>query len=467
MTIPSNSANKVKLLACLGLILIFSSAAQGADIFSLSYSLSEGGYQLELSPTSQYKGVRITVTSNTAKRYEVVQRVLTPFENRDSPGSIIRDNFVMRGLRDAARGTFHVPTNDMPVRSYEVLYTSDAAGDQDTFTLVYGLVDIDRLLPGRYYGRISLTLQPIGSVMAQDTKFLDVYINISDTEGVKPTIEIGTSTGSNTLTLSSRIGDPQAAAVMVKINGVFRSPFSIVQALARPIESVEGNQINFGAVNFKIEDADKGQAPKQVIPLSSQPQVIYSSEPSGEADESFIIDYALGDLADLKAGRYSSNIQYFLEEAGVMRKSLGAVKLEIENESSFELVVLPQDEKGVLEFLNLKPGESPKRSAVELRVKTNIGRQYQVSQNAYSELTNKEGNVIPKKYFTLRTESLDTKGTLKIPKKQEISKGETVLFISDETGSSDKFSAVYELTPPEDIKAGNYSTRIVYSLSEI
>ena len=74
---------------------------------------------------------------------------------------------------------------------------------------------------------------------------------------------------------------------------------------------------------------------------------------------------------------------------------------------------------------------------------------------------------MPTKYFNLRTESLDTKGVLRLAQKIEVKKGDTVLFVSDNKGNPDKFKVIYELIPPRDVKAGNYSTNITYSLLEI
>jgi len=459
-------------LVILGLFLVYLVAITKyalADVFSISYSLTEGGYQLELTPQNQYKGVDIEVLSDVATRYEVIQKVLMPLESRENPGVTLRDNLTIRGIRYSSKGVFHIPTNDMPVRADEIFYTSNAAGDTDTFTIVYGLVNIENIQPGHYYGRLSFTLQPIGSVRQSETKFLDVYVTIGQEGSVKPIIEITTPSGGNTITLNSRKEEAQRADVLLKINGVFKSPFNITQVITRPFESQDGSgsRFNYDAVNFVVQGAEKGTAPSQIAPLSLNSQTIYTSAPNGDADNSLIITYGLGDLSQLKAGRYSTNIQYFLEGTNTAKQPQAMLKLEVENERTFDLIVTPQDEKGMIEFRNLKPEEGPKISEVMLEVKTNIGKQYQVNQNVYSELVDREGTSIPNKYFTLKTDSLDTKGTLKFPQEAEVKKGETILFISDELGSSDKFKVIYELVPPPDMKAGTYSSRITYALSEI
>lgn len=452
---------------CLASLLTITRYALAQDIFALSYSLTEGGYQLELNPANPYKGLNLEVSSNVATRYEVIQKILIPLENRDNPGTFIEDNFVVRGIRGINKGTLHIPPNDIRVRSEEILYTSNTVGDADNFTLVYGLVNIEDISPGHYYGKIAFTLQPIGSARSIDIKYLDVYVTKGEEARAIPRIEIITSTGAKTITLNSQKEGLQTFDVIVKINSSFKNLFSIVQSLVKPLESLEGNRLGERAVNFVVQGAKTGTAASLVMPLSIQQETLYTSGPSGQADESFIITYSLGDLSKEQAGRYSSLIQYFLEETGKMRIPLEKLMLEVENERLFELVVNLQDEKGLIEFRNLKPQEGPKKNEVIIEVKTNINQRYQVNQNLYSELTDKEGNIIPKEYFSLRTESLDTKGTLKFPDKQPVQKGETVLFISDNNGSPDKFKVIYELTCPADLKAGDYSTRVRYSLAEI
>lgn len=461
---------RVKLLAtglALACLFIIPRPAFSADVFDLSYSLTEGGYRLELDPANPYKGVKITVISNVSTRYEIIQNTVRTLENRDNPGEIIRENFVMRRITEGTpSGAFHVQSNDIPVSSIERIYTSDPSGREITFTLVYGIKDSENIRAGHYYGQISFTLRPIDSSRSQVTKYLDVYVTISREEA-RPSIEITTPTGARTITLNSKREGAQAFDAIVKINGQFKNLFSIKQVLTKPFESNEGNQLDYEAVNFVVQEARKGVPINQLTPLSSRQQIVYTSGAKGEADESFVITYSLADLAKQKAGRYNSRIQYLLEEVGKPSTLLDTLELEVENERIFEIVFTPQDQKGAIEFNNLKPKEPPKINEVIIEIKTNVGKKYQVIQKVYSDLTNKEGNIIPSEQFTLRAESLDTKGKLKFPKNEEIKKGDTVLFVSDEKGSSDKFKVIYELTIPDVIKGGDYSTKIAYSLLEI
>jgi hypothetical protein len=456
--------NLLILILATGLVLQTNVLA--ADTFDISYVLTEGGSRLELDATNAYKGVQLQVTSTVATQYQIIQNVVRPLENRDNPSILLEGNFVLRGLRGTNRfGNFRVPTNDTPVRSSEILYISDTVGDGDSITLVYGLTNIENITPGYYQGQISFTLRPIGSVRAEVTKYLYLYVTISQSGQIKPSIEITTATGTKTIVLNPKKDETKSADILVKINGSFKKMFSILQFLPMPIESNDGSQLDCNIVSLTVKEAKKGLG-TQNMPLSSQFQTLYTSSPNGEADDAFIITYSLADLSGQKADRYTSRIQYLLEEMGTQTK-LETLGLEIENERIFDLSIIPQDQKGVIEFRNLKPRDPAKQNEVVIQINTNIARQYQVSQKVSSNLTNKEGNIIPSEYFNLRTEDLDTKGTLKFPQDAPIQKGETVLFVSDAKGSADKFKVIYELTCPENLKAGDYSARITYSLLEI
>ncbi len=51
-----------------------------AEIFDLSYQLTEGGYRLEFNQANLYKGVKVEVNTNVSAQYEVIQKVLRPLE---------------------------------------------------------------------------------------------------------------------------------------------------------------------------------------------------------------------------------------------------------------------------------------------------------------------------------------------------------------------------------------------------
>lgn len=438
-----------------------------AETFNLSYSLTEGGFSLGLDQATPYKGVKITVSSDAATQYEVIQRLTAPLVNRDNPSLVLRDNFVIRGLSGTNQyGSFRAPPSDSPVRSEEMLYVSDASGHADSFTVVYGAADIQDIAPGYYSGKIAFILNPINSTRPQVKQVLDVYVKVSPEQQARSTIEIATEGGSKYIVLDVRKEAKRNENVVVKINSKSKKVFSITQFLLAPLESEDGHRLEEGVVNFVVKEAKKGAAPNQPQSLSSRPQTVYTSSPNQEPDNYFVITYGLGDFTATKAGKYRSRIQYYLENEDKQAK-IDTLDIEVDNDRVFDLDITPGDNRYGVEFRDVKPNEPPRKSEVEIAVASNLGKRYQVSQEVYSDLTNKDGNIIPAPYFTLRTLSSDTKGTLRFSSASEVKKGSSVLFVSDEQGSPDKFKVVYELKCPADLRAGDYSTRITYSLSEI
>jgi len=458
----------MKIFISLSISMLLLATNLYADTFNLDYTLTEGGYRLELDAANAYKGVKIAVSSDVATRYEIIQRIITPLENRNDPTKMISENFVVRGLRGTNQfGNFRMPAEDIPVRNDEPVYVSDTSGADDSFTLVYGISGIENIAAGDYFGRVSFTLNPISSTRSPITKILDVYVTVSKELEIQPSVEIIPLASLSTITLNSQKEEGQTFDVQVKINGPFKSQFTISQLMPQPLESSEGNRMEDAAINFQTKEVSKGMG-VGTLALTTQKQTIYTSGPNGEAAQSFLITYSLGDLSNYKAGRYTSRIQYILEETG-KTSLLKTLEVEVENGRIFDLVITPEEQRSRIEFQGLKPNEPPKKSEMTIAIVTNISKPYQVSQNVLSELTDAEGNVIPFEYFTIKTESLETKtkGKLKFLEKENVKKDDTVLFVSDAQGSSDKFKAVYELTCPPELRAGDYSTRITYSLLEI
>lgn len=447
---------------------IFCHPAQAA--FDLSYMLDEGGSRLEFDRNNFSRTVTFSTLNDTPNnRYEIRQRIESPFRNRDNPSVTVGNNFVVRGFRGSNHyGDLRLPPGDVVVRNDELVYVSNPAGTADTFTLVYAIINSQELAPGYYTGRVSLILNPISSSAMPVTKVIEVYLTIPN-DGGSLSVSVAPAEGASSIILNPlEVNDPRGAAnAIVAINSSFNGPFRIMQMLPGPIQSGEGKLVENNNLLFSVPDAQKGVAINQPTPVSNNVQTIYSSRPDGSADKIFTITYSLADPLNLAAGNYHSRIQYLLESAG-KQVNLGALDLEIRQERIFEISISPQDQRYSIDFANLKPSDGPRLNEVLIEVKSNLGRPYQVTQNVLSELVSGDGEKIPSKYFSLQTFSVDnTKGSLKIASKIPVEKGNVLLFVSDINGSADKFKVVYELICPVDLRAGSYSSRITYTLTEI
>lgn len=436
-----------------------------AAFFSLSASPYEGGYNLnfdKITPASGHvnKEVTITVNSDIAKQYRITQTLFEPLSSMRG-ASLPSNGFLVYGLRGSNRsGT--LTEQSIPVSmGRQVIYTSDTQGSPDSFTLVFDLAIPGDIESGSYRGRIGFSLEAINSTQPPATAFLNVFAEVE----VESSIKINNINGSKNIRL--RAGkDYGPEDVVVNISGGFGNQFRILQFIEEQPVSLDGTVLDWDVVKFNGSEAKKGMLINESSPLSGRQQIVYTSSPSGEADK-FVLTYSLGDTSTQKAGTYRSKVKFILEGIGFSaERLLEILNLEIDIPQVFDLAVMPEL-GGIISFRDLRPQQPPRVQEVTFEVKTNMGKRYQVTQNMNSLLTSKEGQVIAKENFTLKEESLDSKGILKYLNKSEIREGQMVLFTSDLQGSPDKFKVIYELSAPVDVHSGDYYTNFTYSISEI
>ncbi|KPK98977.1 MAG: hypothetical protein AMJ95_01605 [Omnitrophica WOR_2 bacterium SM23_72] len=433
--------------------------------FRLSVVPYEGGNDIRFERARSVlpyttEEVVVSITSTITKQYQVIQSLLEPLTSIQGQ-SLSRENFTVYAIPGSnASGTLTVQQETAVSPGRTILYVSNSLGASDTFRLAYVLKPPFNVPSGSYRGRISFTLEAIDAAELPVT----VILNISAEIQAESSFEIRTLTGASSIRLDSSRPDAQTCDVLFSIKGSRGNQFRILQSLSGFIESIEGNRLPPDAIYFRVSQAEKGMGPNQNTPLSETQEAVYLSGPTG-AEDQFIITYSLADTDKQKAGRYRGQIRYMLEALG-LQELIGKLDLEVEVARIFDLKITPEL-GGRIEFRDLKPQVAPKQSEVIFEVASNIGRPYQITQFLSSGLVNKEGSIVPQKYFTLREESLGTRGRLTLSSPTEVKTGETILFVSDTTGSSDKFKIIYELKPSFDIMAGDYSTRITYSISEI
>ncbi|MCX5701573.1 MAG: hypothetical protein NTW64_01125 [Candidatus Omnitrophica bacterium] len=467
------------LIILVGLLIstsLFISPECAFAAFSLSITPYEGGYDLRygrigLGLERVSKEVSVQIAADIGKQYRLVQMLLEPLTNPQGI-SIPQNNFLMYGIRNAS-GAMNVEQEIYVSLGRTIIYTSNQLGGPDSFVLVYSLKGPFNVPPGEYRGRISFTLEPIDSSQAPVTQILNIFAVI-ETESA---IEIKTETGARVISLSAATLETQTKSVLVDCKGDLGSQFRIFQLLLQPLQSDEGKELPAEAINFKIDGAKKGVGQTEATPLSAnQKELIYTSGLKGDS-ESFAINYSLIEPERYNAGRYKTKIAYIVERNGI-QDTQDFFDLEAEIAPVFDLIITPEL-GGVIKFRNIKPSRQPTVSSSEviIEIKTNIGKKFQVSQKALSDLVNKEGKIVPSDYFTLRTEPIDNTGTdkdidkikglLRFPKNTAVTKEDTAIFISDEIGSPGRFKVIYELNVPLDVGPGDYSANVVYSISEL
>ncbi len=446
----------------LHIILLLGIPAKVFAAFSLSVSPYEGGYDLRYGKVSMTSGkeVVVSITSDIGKQYRLIQNLLEPLTSVEGI-TIPQNNFRIYAVRGTNKyGFLHVEQEIPASLDRTILYTSNTQGLSDSFTLVY-VLDPLNLQAGSYRGRIGFILESSDALQAPVSIVLNVYAEVE----AEVAIEFTSVTGTKRIEMETQREEKSSFDLLVDIRGNLGSQFRIIQNISEPLTSTEGDELPLEVVNFFLQGVKKGSGPIKPLALSNKTET-YLSSLTGEA-ENFVVTYSLGNLEGQKEGRYKTNIRYFLEGAPPTKiKLLDTFSLEVFNQRIFDLTVTPEL-GGIIRFSDLRPLQPPRTQEVIIEIKTNTRRPYQISQNVISEFIDKEGNIIPQGYFKLSTASLDTKGVLKYLKSTEVRKGEMVLFISDKEGTSDKFKIIYELNIPLDVKAGDYSTQIVYSILEI
>ncbi|MFH1246004.1 MAG: hypothetical protein V1662_05910, partial [Candidatus Omnitrophota bacterium] len=200
-------------------------------------------------------------------------------------------------------------------------------------------------------------------------------------------------------------------------------------------------------------------------PLTAGRALIYTSNPAA-ADDKIVLTYGLQE--GTTAGRIGGEIRYYIEGAA-QSALIASLNLEVNVAAVFKLSATP--ESGGISFADIVPGQIQERE-ITIEIETNLGKPYQVSQKFSGLLTNQQGETISPEAFTLKTTALPgktVKGTMKYPQNAPVKDGEMVLFISDAQGEAQTFKVIYQLSVDKhtQIKSGDYSAQVVYSMSAL
>ena len=142
--------------------------------------------------------------------------------------------------------------------------------------------------------------------------------------------------------------------------------------------------------------------------------------------------------------------------------------MELDIAPVFDIYVLSQEKEGVnLSFGNVTYKTGPKTSETEVFVETNMHKSYQVIQKAAGPMLNENNDIVPPEDFVVQVKDLKSEEDplAYLKEAAPVKEGDTVIFSSGPSGKSAQFKVDYRLTMKPDSKAGNYTTRIGYSLS--
>jgi len=366
---------------------------------------------------------------------------------------------------------------ETPVSSYNtVLYTSNPAGSNDSFKLVYTIIPFETQIPGSYHGRISYILQPIDSTESQVVVTLNIYVDMA--AGTTPVIEVTASSVSGRISLTSEgmtpkdpFGPKENPRVSIKVHSPMGATYRIYQGLqSNAVVSGSGDEFDLSKISFTVDGGNNGVAARQGDLKGAQVrQLLYTSDGFGAPDE-FVVTYKPSkDFRLQKADLYRGRLVFTVEKAtDAAPLSIKTLDMEVDIEPVFDIHVYSGGKEGVfLRFGEISYKTGPKSSDVEVFVESNMGRPYQVVQKVSGPMMNEAADKIPEEDFVVRVKDVDHQQEAGFSLKDEarVTEGDTVIFASGPKGHSASFTAEYKLTLRPDSKPGNYSTQIGYSLA--
>jgi len=432
-----------------------------ADL-ALSVIPYEGGTDLRFerveSGLIDNKEVKLRITSTDSTQYQVFQRMIEPLTNE-------------RGVRlpeyafeaysvfgSNASGTLY--QEDPLALGYadQLLYTSSAAGNSDTMSMIYRIRGDQLNASGNFFGKIIYTLQSIGG-SNQATYIFNVYVSSSG----EFKAELISSTGSDLLNLNSQTQADNQVFATISFDSNFSQDIRIYQEIISfPVNS-EGKELSEDAVRFFVAPNAAGNVYHNTPTyLSRKQQLIYSS---GQNNDSFNIYFNLDReiLVNQSSGTYKSRIEYSIESQDAYKKLF--LDLEVDVEPIFELEVKFPPE-GV-SFSGIKPNDQPQTKEVIVKVRTNLFRPYIVSQTVDHLLVDSKGEKLDPELFTVKTELIGAEiGEAGFNEFTTVSLGDSVLFFSDNKGVPTEFKVTYKMESNFGVVPGDYSTALSYSLGE-
>lgn len=454
--------------------------------FSLSLFPSESGYDLsfgrvEVGRPKISKELRISITSDISKQYRVIQRVDVPLSNGEGY-QINRSQFKMYTVINSNnKGTLERIEEMTVPYADTLLYTSNPSGDSDSFKVVYVMEADSNQTPGSYFGRLIFTLLPIDSPQEQVVKTINVYAELTN-EGK---FEIYTESGLKNIRISSNdfdnLGSPYSS-VYAKVVGNLGTTYRIYQKLDDSlIKSESGQLFDLSSVKYYVLKEDESVPIKEgVLSDLRSKSLIYFSDSLGSGVKISINYEPLPKFKEAAAGRYRGLIHYFIETDKSITLTSGleeSLAIEFEIEPIFRIIVFSVEDKEVksetvpvrLEFGEVGYKSGVRETKLKVKVQTNLGKPYLVTQRLSGPLQDRKGNYIPKEYFTFRLQKdKETGAQIKYTEESFVESDKDLpIFVSNSKGDSDEFEIIYRLKVTSDTRPGDYGTALSFSLTEL
>ncbi len=407
--------------------------------------------------------VTITMTSTVTTQYTIYQEMNQPLTNET--GAMIPQRSLIVFSPSSSLGTLKTQQETPVLMGRTPIYTSNGAGDTDTFVLVFNIMIPEGQPGGLYRTMLKLIAQPVSSQpgVSQSTVILNVVVNVRPTFS----LNIQNSRGLRQIDLGrisrDRLVADDTLSVVVESNS---AAYTIFQEMAEPLTSQDGQIINEADLKLVALGGDKGVLTAKNSPVSvpSNSERVYVSD-SGLSD-SFALKYIASPDSTQKAGIYSGTVKLKVDSAAQnIPLQPVIIPIQLEVEPIFYLdIELPEVTK--VSFGVFKNANEVREKTVTVKVHSNLNEPYQVVQIVSNKITSPQGHALPPQNFTYFGSEAQT-GTLANLSPVAVREGSEVVYTSNPRGAPEKFILTYALKTSESPKAGPFSTIVKYSLTTV
>ncbi len=445
-------------------VMVLGNVSPAIAEVSISATTIQGSSSLQFGRQDvldgRQKEVRIRLTSSDGNQYQVFQRMIDPLTSPQG-GMQNRDALQFYSVSGSnSSGALYAQMPEYLGRSEQLIYTSSENGSSDRFVLAY-IVDRNRITKsGQYYGRIMFSVRPISGGGSEQNIYLDVILDAE----LDFNFELRGERGRDQIELSNERGSAPAYRVDLSYDGNV-GELKVYQELLRvPTNNSNGKEIPLRSLTFDSQCNVSSELPyNNTAAMERKRMLIYSAN---TADDQCVLRYGVDPsfFSSLEAGEYLGQLRYTVSGPQGEKEYVFDLAVYIKPEFEIELG-FPE---GPMRFNNLFAGGPPQTFSVEVRVNSNIGRPYSVTQELTTPLANERGQRLDPQYFLVSAELLDeSTGVVLAPEFEPVKERGEVLFTSDKAGSPAKFRVFYQVRPYAEMEPGDYYTEVRYSLGEM
>jgi hypothetical protein len=451
--------NKILII----LVLLAFQAGSAFAALNLSVVSVDGTNSLRLGRVQpgldNKKELRVRVTSTDGVQYQVFQRLVGPIVNEK--GESLDNQAIETATRanSNSSGTLYLQNIDRLGFGEQLLYTSVQSGPSDQFETAYALRPDLLNTTGNFSGTIAFTVRPIGGGSQQQVL---VNLFLESSADWKASVE-GSRIPGRVRIKDTDTADKPSDFVKISFSGNLGQEVRIYQEADGLPQNEMAEEVGRDVIQYSVAGNSTADIRvSDVAALDRKRVLIYSGNKS--QDELLLYFLMARDkVQDQNAGIYSGRIKYIIEtDKG---QETFPIDLECQIQPVFTMDVdLPIE--GV-SFSNILPTTPAVNKEIQVRVRSNLHKPYQVMQSLISPMVNEKGNEVNKEYFTVQVVvPAGQKGNTRQANFVSMETGEYPIFYSDNEGSSATFKVVYRLQGYSQMSAGNYAAPIRYSLNQ-